>query len=63
MELSRLFDGYNYVILTGKEGINIRDAIDQVRNALSGGDRVLVVFGSPYHGVDEILRLRVWRIH
>lgn len=29
--------------------------MEHVRNAL-GRDRVLVIFGSPYHGVDEILR-------
>lgn len=55
VELSRLFSDYDYVILTGKEGMNIKDAMEQLRSALSR-DRVLVVFGSPYHGVDEILR-------
>lgn len=54
-ELNRLFSDYDYVILTGREGMNIKDAMEQLRNALSR-DRVLVVFGSPYYGVDEILR-------
>ncbi|MGC9179472.1 MAG: putative RNA uridine N3 methyltransferase [Vulcanisaeta sp.] len=55
MDVSKLFDEYIYVILTGKEGISIKNAIEQINDFLSG-DRFLVVFGSPYHGVDEILR-------
>ncbi|WP_054853419.1 putative RNA uridine N3 methyltransferase [Vulcanisaeta distributa] len=55
MDVSKLFSNYDYAILTGKEGISIKDAMEHIRNAL-GRDRVLVVFGSPYHGVDEILR-------
>ncbi|WP_342765429.1 RNA methyltransferase [Vulcanisaeta sp. JCM 14467] len=55
MDLNNLFGVYDYVILTGREGVSIKDAMDYVRNAMSR-DRVLVVFGSPYHGVDEILK-------
>ncbi|WP_048056992.1 putative RNA uridine N3 methyltransferase [Vulcanisaeta moutnovskia] len=55
MDVSKLFDEYSYVVLTGKEGISIKNAIEQINDFLSG-DRFLVVFGSPYHGVDEILR-------
>ncbi|WP_367834513.1 putative RNA uridine N3 methyltransferase [Vulcanisaeta sp. JCM 16159] len=55
MDISKLFSNYDYAILTGKEGTGIKDAMEHVRNAL-GRDRVLVIFGSPYHGVDEILR-------
>ena len=55
MGLNSLFSAYDYVILTGREGMSIKDAMDYVRNAMSK-DRVLVVFGSPYHGVDEILK-------
>ncbi len=55
VDLNGLFNGYDYVILTGKEGMNIKDAMDNLRS-LVGRDRVIVVFGSPYHGVDEILR-------
>lgn len=55
MDLNSLFNAYDYVILTGREGMSIKDAVDYVRNAMSR-DRVLVVFGSPYHGVDEILK-------
>ena len=54
-DLNGLFNGYDYVILTGKEGMSIKDAMDSLRS-LVGRDRIIVVFGSPYHGVDEILR-------
>ncbi|MGC9152356.1 MAG: putative RNA uridine N3 methyltransferase [Vulcanisaeta sp.] len=54
-DLASLFNNYEGIILTGKEGIDIKDAIESIREFM-GKDRILVVFGSPYHGVDEILK-------
>lgn len=48
--LQSLFDGFDTVILTGKEGRPICDAKPRPRG------RTLVVFGGPKKGVDEILR-------
>jgi hypothetical protein len=53
--LGELFRRYDAVILTGKEGVDIKEAINDLRSYMSR-DKVLVVFGSPYHGIDEILR-------
>jgi len=46
---------YDSVILTGREGVNYLERLDHLRRALSAS-RVVVVFGSPRFGVDEILR-------
>lgn len=45
-----LFQGFDAVILTGKEGRSV------CKTELKLGERNLVVFGSPKRGVDEILR-------
>lgn len=48
--LSRLFDGFDSVVLTGKEGSSICEVPLDLRG------RTLVVFGGPRKGVDEIFR-------
>ncbi len=52
---------YDVVILTGREGEDLcrsyRDLMAVIRRARENDKRVLVLFGSPKHGVDEILRL------
>jgi len=53
--LGEVLRGYGNVILTGKEGADIKRVIKDLREYM-GRDRLLVIFGSPYHGVDEILR-------
>ncbi|WP_069807011.1 putative RNA uridine N3 methyltransferase [Vulcanisaeta thermophila] len=46
---------YDSVVFTGREGEDISNAMERVINALRT-ERLLVVFGSPRNGVDEILR-------
>lgn len=43
------------LILTGKEGRSITEVIGELSNLVNNGD-VIVVFGSPRAGVDEILK-------
>jgi predicted SPOUT superfamily RNA methylase MTH1 len=46
---------YDSIILTGKEGLDYRSCLGELRRLLKA-PRVLVVFGSPRFGIDEILR-------
>lgn len=48
--LSRLFEGFDMVLLTGKEGKSVCGS----RLDLNG--RILVAFGGPRRGVDEVLK-------
>ncbi len=51
---------YSLVILTGKEGKDIRahhrEIIERLRRAREDNKKILVVFGSPKMGVDQIFR-------
>ncbi len=55
-DLRTLFSKYDYVILTGKEGADLKEVYGELRHGFIRRERVLVVFGSPTHGVDEILK-------
>lgn len=43
------------LLLTGREGKPIGDALDELAGLVRNGD-VTVVFGSPRHGVEELMR-------
>jgi len=52
---------YDTIILTGREGEDLRqryrDLVNAVKRARDNDKRILVLFGSPRHGVDEILKI------
>lgn len=52
--LGPLFNRTGPVILTGKEGRSIIDVLDEVKRLSS--ENILIMFGSPRMGIDEILR-------
>lgn len=54
-DLSTLFRNYSTIILTGKEGIEIGNVMNEIRG-LMDREKLLIIFGSPYHGIDEILK-------
>ncbi len=54
-------EDYSTIILTGREGLDIRrtyqDIIREVIRAREQGERILIIFGSPRRGVEEIFNI------
>lgn len=58
-DIKELFYSKNYdlIILTGKEGLKLHEVYDNLISKLKTSNRILIIFGSPRYGVDNILEI------